>query len=127
VKLTRQSDGIRLSDWRFVFMSKRGKRGGKGERCFIQLDNQLQWVPPPRWRQWLVAGLLILVGGQVAKPAVEGVFRFEGGAFKYPEEPIAPRMPLNCYVIERHGVFDTRGPKLRPRELQAEILADYQD
>lgn len=66
-----------------------------------------------------------MVAGCVAKPAKDGVIRLDNDALRVPGEPIAPFMNLNCRVIERHAIFDVRGPKLDPVVLQREIQRTY--
>lgn len=93
---------------------------------FVRLDNQqLFRIPAARWHAWVAAGLLILVSVRVAEPATPGVVWLERGELHIKAEPIAPRMPLNCTMIERHAVYDVRGPKLTPEQLQCEIQRAY--
>lgn len=95
---------------------------------FIQLDNQQMFrIPAARWHQWAAAGLLILIAARVAKPARPGVVWLERGELHYLPEPIAPRMNLNCYVIERHAMYDIRGPRWNPLDLQRAIQRQYGD
>lgn len=94
---------------------------------FVKLDNQQMFrIPAARWHQWITVGLLMLVAGRIAEPAQPGVVWVENGELHYPPDAIAPWMNLNCRVIERHGIYDQRGPKLEPHELQREIQRDYQ-
>lgn len=96
------------------------------KRYFIELENrQMFRISAARWHQWALAGLLILISDRVARPAKPGVVWLERGELHVKADPIAPWMNLNCRVIERHAIYDTNGPKLTPRELQHEILADY--
>jgi hypothetical protein len=97
------------------------------KRYFVQLDNQrMIRVSAGRWHQWIAVGVLILVAGRVAKPAKEGVIRIgENGEPHFPQDPTAPWMNLNCRVIERHAIYDTRGPKLDPVKLQRAIQKAY--
>ncbi len=95
---------------------------------FVALDNQQMFrVPAARWHQWVAVGLLILVAGRVARPAQPGVVWLEDGELHYPPDPVAPWILLNCRQIERHGMLDTRGPKLTPESLQRWIRANYRD
>jgi len=93
---------------------------------FVALDNQRMFrIPAARWHNWVAAGLLILVAARVAKPVVPGVVWLERGELHVKAEPISPFMNLNCRVIERHAIYDTRGPKLEPHQLQRIIQAAY--
>jgi hypothetical protein len=93
---------------------------------FVALDNQQMFrIPAARWHQWALAGLLILVSDRVAKPAAPGVVWLERGELHVKADPIAPWMNLNCRVIERHAIFDTRGPRLDPVKLQRAIQKQY--
>lgn len=93
---------------------------------FVALDNQqLFRIPAARWHQWVAAGMLILVGVRIAQPATPGVVWLERGELHIKADPIAPHMPLNCQMIERHAVYDVRGPKLTPEQLQREIQRAY--
>jgi hypothetical protein len=95
---------------------------------FIALDNkQMFRIPAARWHQWVAVGLLILVTGRVAKPAQPGVVWLEDGELHYPPDPVAPWMLLNCRQIERHGMLDTRGPRLTPESIQTWVRANYRD
>lgn len=109
--------------------TKRGTRGGKSERCFVQLGNRLHNIPPARWHRWITIGLLVLVAYRVAKPAIDGVIRYEDGELRYPEEARVPWMLLNCRQIENHLKY--RDPDCRafvtPEEHQRMIQADYED
>jgi len=106
-------------------MSKRGTRGGKANRHFVQLENQLHYLPAAKWHEWLRAGLLVLVVGNVATPTAPGVMWLQNGEVHEKQEKPAPFMNLNCRVIERHAIFDVRGPKLDPVVLQREIQRAY--
>jgi hypothetical protein len=108
-------------------MSKRGTRGGKSERHFIQIESQLHYVPSERWRRWIALGLLSLIAGRVAKPALPDLFGVDNGKLSFPPEPPMPWMNLNCRVIERHAIYDTTGPKLDPVVSQREIQRQYGD
>jgi len=93
---------------------------------FVALDNQQMFrIPAARWHEWLAVGLLILIAGRVAEPAMPGVVWLENGELHLQADPVAPWMPLNCRVIEHYAIYDQRGPKLSPRQLQQEIWADY--
>jgi hypothetical protein len=95
---------------------------------FVALDNQQMFrIPAARWHQWVAVGMLILVAGRIAKPAAPGVVWLENGELHYPPDPIAPWINLNCRVMERHAIFDVRGPKLDPVVLQREIQRAYAD
>lgn len=107
--------------------TKRGSRGGKSERHFILLDNRLHYVPAPRWHSWIVAGLLILVADRVAKPIVP-VIRIENGVLRYPEDPRAPWMPLNCRQWESKAIYFDAGRRyfITPEERQRAIQRQYE-
>lgn len=96
------------------------------KRYFVQLDNkQMFRIPAARWHQWALAGLLILISDRVAKPAQPGVVWLERGELHVKADPVAPWINLNCRVIERHAIFDTRGPSLDPVKLQEAIQKNY--
>jgi hypothetical protein len=125
--------GIRLSKMgAFLFMATeptsqhKPTRRGKPRRYYVQLENkQMFKISAAKWHSWLAAGLLIVVSACVATPACPGVVWLENGELHEKQDPIAPFMPLNCRVIERHAVYDTRGPRLDPVQLQREIWEDY--
>lgn len=99
-----------------------------GARYFVQIENhQMFPIPAARWHQWVAAGLLILIAARVAKPARPGVVWVEDGELHYPPDPVAPWMNLNCRVIERHAIFDIRGPRWDPIALQRAIQLAYGD
>jgi hypothetical protein len=98
----------------------------RSKRYFVQLENQQMFrIPAARWHSWALAGMLILISDRVAKPAAPGVVWLENGELHYLSEPISPFMNLNCRVIERHAIFDIRGPKLDSVVLQREIQRAY--
>lgn len=102
-------------------------RRGNPQRYFVQLDNQQMFrLSAARWHTLMAAGLLILMGGRIAKPARAGVVWLENGELHHMPEELWPWVNLNCRVIERHAIFDTKGPKLEPHELQREIQRAYQ-
>lgn len=107
--------------------TRRGTRGGKSERCFVQLDNRLHYIPPARWHHWVAIGVLILVSSHVAKPAVDGVVRYEDGELHVPPDPRAPWMLLNCRQIENHLKYHEPDRRyfIVPEERQEAIQRDY--
>lgn len=88
---------------------------------FVALDNQQMFrIPAARWHSWVAAGLLILVGARVAKPATPGVVWLERGELHIKADPIAPWMALSCQIIEQRCV-----PSYTPEQLQKIIQRDY--
>ena len=96
-------------------------RRGNPARYFVQLDNQQMFrLSAARWHTWIAAGLLILIGGRVAKPAKAGVVWLQDGELHVPPEPVWPWINLSCRLIEQRMV-----PKLEPIELQLAIQREY--
>jgi len=103
-------------------------RRGNPARYFVQLDNQQMFrLSAARWQALLTAGLLILIGEskRIAKPAEKGVVWLQDGELHIKPDAIYPWINLNCRQIEQHALFDTRGPKLEPHQIQREIQREY--
>lgn len=106
-------------------MARRGTRGGRTDRYFVQVENQIRYLPAALWHQWLAAGLLVLVAHRLAAPACPGVVWLENGELHLRQDPVTPWINLNCRVIERHFIYDTRGLRFDPVARQREIQRQY--
>lgn len=97
------------------------------EKRYIEFRG-LRWrVPNAEWGEYLRRGLIERVSQRVAqlRDGVEIVYEAGRHLLRDLNRRITVSIPSSWRLVERAALFDTKGPKLSPTELQRSIQSSY--
>ena len=97
------------------------------EKRYIEFRG-LRWlVPNSEWGDYLRRGLIERISGRVARLRAGVEITVENGRHLLRDlgRAIEISIPSSWRMIERAALFDTRGPRLTPAQIQREIQAGY--
>lgn len=103
------------------------KKNRRKEKRYIEFRS-LRWrVPNAEWADYLRRGLIERISARVARlrSGVEIVWENGRHLLRDLARKIEVSIPSSWRLVDRAAIYDQRGPRLSPEEMQREIQADY--
>jgi hypothetical protein len=103
------------------------KKNRRKEKRYVEFRS-LRWrVPSAEWADYLRRGLIVRVSQRVARLPRGVEIIWENGRYLLCNlaRKIEVSIPSSWWLVDRAAIYDQRGPRLSPEEMQREIQADY--